>query len=157
MGQACNPPDESLSQPPPEPLYQRYDPNVVISCFTHAVSWFLCRSGFVEQEMVDHIVKYDDKYEDDHDNYSRCYLTYAVGQEYKGKEKNPRKLGGVVVKGNTEDIKGWGPGVFVPAETNTDLEALDTMIRGLAKIADEDKGKYSDILETLAKHVTEDA
>ena len=109
--------------------------------------------------MVDHIVKHDDKYEDDHDDYSRCYLTYAVGQEYKGREKDPGKLRGVVVtkSATQDDIDNLGPGVFVTAESHVDMAALDTMVRGLAKIADDDKEKYSDILKTLAKYVTEDA
>jgi len=90
MGQACNPPDESLSQAPPptpqedqEKLFRDVDPCVVICCYAHSESLFLHRDGFPGvSDLVDHVVKFDNEYEEDSGHFTRCYLTYAVGHEY---------------------------------------------------------------------------
>ena len=55
--------------------------------------------------MVEHISKYEDEYDADSGNFTRCQLTYAVGREYL-EEKNPVKRGGALTVENQEDSLG---------------------------------------------------
>jgi len=98
MSEPSSPPDESLAVPEKIPqeeqerVYTRFEPVVVISCFAHRTSWHIIEAENESRDMVDHIAKYEDEYEDDAGNFTRCRLTYAVGREYM-EEKNPGKRG----------------------------------------------------------------